>query len=229
VPAVSQGNPFFLLSQLLLSMVLSAALIIWPLTRQARKPGRGALRLLAFFSALGIGFISIEVALLQKLTLLLGQPVYSLTVTLFSLLIFTGLGSLYLAPRFAAGTRSIWLIPAGIALYLALFNLGSGAVVSAAIGAELPWRIAVAVLMLAPLGVLLGVPFAYGLRVANEYDPQLIPWAWAINGCLSVVGSILTVVISMNFGFTVVLWSASVVYALGFACLIPLLRARLPS
>jgi hypothetical protein len=229
VPAISQGNPFFLLSQLLLSVVLSAALIIWPLTRQAQKPGRGALRLLAYFSALGIGFISVEVALLQKLTLLLGQPVYSLTVTLFSLLIFTGLGSLYVAPRFAPGTRSIWLIPAGIAIYLALFNLGSGAVVSAAIGAALPWRIAVTVLMLAPLGLLLGVPFAYGLRVANEYDPQLIPWAWAINGCLSVVGSILTVVISMNFGFSVVLWSASVVYVLGFACLIPLLRARMPS
>jgi hypothetical protein len=228
VPAVSQGNPFFLLSQLLLSIVLSAVLIIWPLTRQAKPPGRGALRLLAYFSSLGVGFISVEVALLQKLTLLLGQPVYSLTVTLFSLLIFTGLGSLKLAPRFVPGARSIWLVPIGVALYVALFNFGSGTVISAVIGAALPWRIAVSVLMLAPLGVLLGVPFAYGLRVAHEHDPQLIPWAWAINGCLSVVGSILTVVISMNFGFAVVLWCACAVYALGFACLIPLQRARVP-
>jgi hypothetical protein len=224
VPAVSQGNPFFLLSQLLLSIVLSAVLIVWPLTRRAARPGRGALRLLAYFSALGVGFISVEIALLQKLTLLLGQPVYSLTVTLFSLLVFTGLGSLWLAPRFAPGSRRIWLVPAGIVLYIALFNLGSAAVIDAAISSALPVRIAVSVLVLAPLGVLLGVPFAYGLRVADAYDPQLIPWAWAINGCLSVVGSVLTVVISMNFGFAVVLWSASVVYALGFLCLRPVLQ-----
>jgi hypothetical protein len=225
IPAVSQGNPFFLLSQLLLSIVLSAALILWPLRRQARAPGPGALRLLAYFSSLGIGFISVEIALLQKLTLLLGQPVFSLTVTLFSLLVFTGLGSLKLAPRFQPGSRAIWIVPVAIVGYIALFNLVSGSVVNAAIAAALPWRIAVAVSMLAPLGLLLGVPFAYGLRVCHAYDPQLIPWAWAINGCLSVVGSILTVVISMNFGFSIVLWSACVVYALGFACLRPPLRA----
>jgi hypothetical protein len=73
--------------------------------------------------------------------------------------------------------------------------------------------------LLAPLGLLLGVPFAHGLRTASEYDAWLGPWAWAINGCASVIGSIATVVLSMNFGFTFVLWTAAAVYVLGFAAL----------
>jgi hypothetical protein len=213
---VSQGNPFFLLAQLLLSLVLSGLLIVWPLSRQRGLPGQGTARLLVFFSALGVGFISIEIAMLQKLTLLLGQPVYSLTVTLFSLLVFTGFGSLQLAPRFK---RSIWMVPVGILLYVALFNGFSASVIALLIGSSLPLRIAASVVLLAPLGLLLGVPFAYGLRIAHEFDPRLTPWAWAINGCLSVVGSILTVVVSMNFGFAVVLWMAAVAYLLGFAAL----------
>lgn len=218
LPAVSQGNPFFLLAQLGISVFLSAVLIIWPLSR-ASLPARGATPLLAFFSALGVGFISIEIAMLQKLTLLLGQPVYSLTVTLFSLLIFTGLGSLVLAPHFYAGGRRYWAVPIGIVSYIAVFNSSSEALTASLISAALPIRIAACVLILAPLGVLLGVPFAYGLAVAQRRDPRLIPWAWAINGCLSVVGSILTVVVSMNFGFAAVLWVAAVVYVLGYAAL----------
>jgi spermidine synthase len=217
IPSISQGNPFLLFAQLLLSALLSAVLIVWPLLRTRDLPRRGTLGLLGYFSALGMGFILLEIAMIQKLTLLLGQPIFSLTVTLFSLLVFTGLGSLFFARRL--GSRTIWLVPAGILLYVALFNLGSGALVHAVIGSQLPVRITVAVLVLAPIGVLLGVPFAYGLRVTSTLAPSLTPWAWAINGCLSVIGSILSVIVSMNFGFASVLWMAAIVYALGFVSL----------
>ena len=79
--------------------------------------------------------------------------------------------------------------------------------------------------MLAPLGLLLGIPFAYGLRITAEHAPELTPWAWAINGCMSVIGSILTVVVSMNFGFSAVLWIASLIYVAGFYALQQLPRA----
>ena len=72
----------------------------------------------------------------------------------------------------------------------------------------------------APLGMLLGIPFAHGLAVVNATHPALTPWAWAINGCASVVGSILTVVISMNFGFRAVLITAAVVYLVAFRALL---------
>ncbi len=219
IPAISQGNPFFVLTQLLLSISLSVALIIWPLARKSGLPKAGAGRILVFFSALGVGFISIEIAVIQKLTLLLGQPVYSLTVTLFSLLVFTGIGSLRFARKVQPGTVSAWVVPVALALYIGLINLSSPWIVSQLIATALPVRIAASVLMLAPLGLLLGIPFAYGLRVTSTHSPQLTTWAWAINGFLSVVGSILTVVISMNFGFSAVLWLAALVYIVGFAAL----------
>jgi spermidine synthase len=219
IPVISQGNPFFLLTQLLISILLSIALILFPLLRGSGLPKAGTGRILMFFSALGIGYISIEIAVIQKLTLLLGQPVYSLTVTLFSLLLFTGLGSLRVARLVRPHTRSARVVPFLIAIYIGLINLCSPLVVAWLIAAALPIRMLACVLLLAPLGLLLGIPFAYGLRVTHEHEPQLTPWAWAVNGCLSVVGSILSVVVSMNFGFSAVLWLAALIYLAGFAAL----------
>jgi hypothetical protein len=218
-PSISQGNPAFILLQLLVSIILSAVLILLPLFRGHGVPQRGTRPFVLFFSALGLGFILIEIAIIQKLTLFLGQPVYSLTVTLCTLLISTGLGSLLLGGRFALTSRRALFIPVGISIYLALMNFGLSRVVTHWIGAGLPVRVTVTVLVLAPLGVLLGVPFAFGLRIAERVDRRIAAWGWAVNGCLSVVGSILAVVISMNFGFSVVLWVASIVYLVAFVAL----------
>ncbi|HET8933494.1 MAG TPA: hypothetical protein VFN67_08650 [Polyangiales bacterium] len=217
--ALSQGNPAFILTQLLLSVLLSAGLIVYPLARGQGFPRKQSRPFLWYFSALGIGFISVELAIIQKLTLFLGQPVYSLTVTLFGLLVFAGIGSLLIAERIEPGSRQANWIPIAIFVYLALLNLGLPTLVDACIGAPLPVRIAVTLVLLAPLGMLLGVPFAYGLRVAQQVDPRIVPWAWAVNGCLSVVGSILSVVVSMNLGFSAVLWIASLIYPAGFIAL----------
>jgi spermidine synthase len=221
IPAVSQGNPLFLLTQLAMSFALSTVFIVWPLVRRRRAArmlsGGTTARFLVYFAALGAGFMLIEIAIMQKLTLFLGEPIFSLTVTLFSLLVFTGLGSLLFAER-VRGAR-VWLVPLGLVVYVVVFLTLGSPLLYAAIGLPVTARVAIAVMLLAPLGLLLGVPFAYGLRVASERDPWLGPWAWAINGCASVVGSIITVVLSMNFGFTFVLWAAVVVYVLGFIAL----------
>lgn len=224
IPAVSQGNPLFLLTQLAVSCALSALFIALPLARRQRQSERKlvratAARFLVYFAALGAGFMLIEIAIMQKLTLFLGEPIYSLTVTLFALLVFTGLGSLWLAERLRTRGDRVWLVPLGIVGYVAAFLTLATPLLYAAIGLPVAARIAIAVLLLAPLGLLLGVPFAYGLRLASERDSWLGPWAWAINGCASVVGSIATVVLSMNFGFTFVLWTAVVVYVSGFVAL----------
>ncbi len=213
---VSQGNPFFLLVQLGVSATLCVLLVLLPTRRLGGFRGTGAGRFLVYFSGLGLGFIAIEIAAMQKLTLFLGQPVYSITVTLFSMLVFSGLGSLLLAGRIGTSSRRVWLVPLGLAAFVAAFLLLSPWLVHSFIGAALGVRIALAVGLLAPIGVLLGVPFAYGIRILDERNPSLIPWAWSINGCLSVMGSILTVVISMNLGFQAVLCSAVVVYAIAF-------------
>jgi spermidine synthase len=227
VPSVSQGNPFFILSQLVLSIVLSVLLILLPVSRRSDLPRGETGRFLVYFSGLGLGFVFIEIAVIQKLTLFLGQPVYSLTVTLFSLLVFTGLGSLTLGRLYKPNDRRVFAVPIGIALYLALFLALSSFFVAHLIGLPVGARIVLAAMLLAPLGILLGIPFAHGLAVVNATHPALTPWAWAINGCASVVGSILTVVISMNFGFRAVLLTAAVVYLVAFRAL--LRGARVPA
>jgi SAM-dependent methyltransferase len=226
IPAVSQGNPLFLLSQLGLSVLMSGLFVVAPIAwRRAKHDVDGsvsswrAARYLAYFSGLGLGFIAIEIAVMQKLTLLLGQPVYSLTVTLLSLLLFTGVGSVWLGARFPERSRVVWVVPCALVLYLVPFATWSEALVTMAIGLSLPVRIGLAIAMLAPLGVLLGMPFAHGLRVLSRERPELVPWAWAVNGSLSVVGSVATVVVSMTFGFSAVLYLAALLYLGAFAAL----------
>lgn len=217
---VSQGNPLFILGQLGLSAVLSVGLIVLPLARSRRGVGAAERRhsrpFLVYFGALGAGFIAIEIVMMQKLTLFLGHPLYSVTVTLFSLLLFTGIGSLISGRWFLSNPKLAWVVPAGLVALVGGFALVSPRFVSAFIGLDLPARIALTVAVLAPIGVLLGVPFAYGIRLLDRLNPALIPWAWAVNGCCTVIGSILTAVLSMNFGFNIVLAGALFLYVAAF-------------
>jgi spermine/spermidine synthase len=233
--SVSQGNPLFILSQLGLSIVLSVGLIVLPLARSRSRarfaPATGSrptarqhsaverayLRtFLVYFAALGAGFIAIEIVMMQKLTLFLGHPLYSVTVTLFSMLLFTGIGSLISGRWFLMNPKVASVVPAGLVVLVGGFALASPRFVSTFIGLDLPARIALTVVILAPIGVLLGIPFAYGIRLLDRLNPTLIPWAWAVNGCCTVIGSILTVVLSMNFGFNFVLDGALLLYIAAF-------------
>ena len=215
--SASQGNPLFILSQLAFSTVLAGVLIVLPLAVFRRRGASGAHagRFFVYFAGLGAGFILIEIAVMQKFVLFLGHPLYSLTVTLFAMLVFTGLGS-YLSEGWFGWLRTRpWVIPAAIGAGVFTVLL-SPFVVEPLIGLPLWGRILVAGAWLAVLSLPLGVPFAFGVRLLNHHNPAFVPWAWAVNGCLSVIGSILTVVLSMNFGFNAVLIFAVAVYAVGF-------------
>ena len=218
---ISQGNPLFILGQLVLSVLLAATLIVLPLTRVRDTLGdrTDLRRTLIYFAALGLGFIAIEIALIQKLTLFLGHPIYSLTVTLFVMLVFTGLGSLLSERWFVTPGPRGFVVPAGLTVFVGLFLWIHPWLVESFIGLSLSARIAITVALLAPIGLLLGVPFAYGVRILDRTNPKLVAWAWAINAALTVIGSILTVVLSMNFGFRAVIVTALVVYWIGFAAL----------
>jgi hypothetical protein len=219
-PPVSQGNPFLILAQLGLAIVLSAGLIAAPLWRRpaARRAGTG--RFLGYFAGVGLGFIMIEIGMMQKLTVFLGHPIYSITVTLASVLFFAGLGSLVSERWFrTTPARAAW-VPVGIAACVGAFLLAWPALFAALVGLPLVGRVALAVAILAPLSLLLGVPFAYGIRRLREEGPEIVPWAWAVNGCASVVGSIATVILSMTLGFAATLGLAVGIYALAFASLL---------
>ncbi|MBK8096411.1 MAG: hypothetical protein IPK26_04845 [Planctomycetes bacterium] len=216
---VVQGNPLFLQNQLFYSALAALLLIVLPvLFRRGSSSGSraGAVPFLLYFAGLGVGFIGIEVALIQKFTLLLGQPLYSIVVTLFGILVFTGVGSWLSAHVLARNVlRSRW-IPVGILLFLCVVVFGSESIVQACLAQPLWVRAGVTIAVIAPLAVLLGMPFAHGIALVEKTNPSFVPWAWAVNGSTTVVGSIATVIVSMRWGFSAVMLIAAAIYFLAF-------------
>jgi len=153
---------------------------------------------------------------MQKLTLLLGQPLYSIVVTLFSILIFTGIGSFLSGPLLKRGVMMARMIPVGIGVVTIAIVMFSDQIVASVIAEDLTTRALVAGAMTAPLALFLGMPFAHGVGLLRKLSPGFVPWAWAVNGSASVVGSVLTVIVSMNFGFRSVLIAAIAIYAVAF-------------
>jgi hypothetical protein len=204
-----------LLTLFAISAILVVLFIVIPLALSGGRPGPGWALWLAYFGSLGAGFMLLEVALLQRFVLLLGHPVYSLTVTLFSLLLGTGVGS-FLSRRVPVErTRAVTTrVLAGVVLAALAAPLLLSLVIDMAIPWSLPLRIATTVAILFPLGVLLGMPLPGGMRLLASQSPELVPWGWGLNGAFSVVGATLAVFIAMNWGFSVTLFTATGVYAL---------------
>jgi hypothetical protein len=212
------------LSALLTLMMISTGLVVLfvvaPLAVAGGPLPPGWFGWLAYFGALGAGFMLIEVSILQRFVLLLGHPVYSLTVTLFSLLLGTGIGAAWsrrLDERTLArsASRALLLVAAvGVLVIVAVTPI-----ISWAIPFARPIRIAVAVATLVPLGMLLGIPMPAGLRLLQARAPQMVAWAWGINGALSVLGATMAIFIAMNWGFHTTLLAASFTYLFGFVAL----------
>jgi len=165
-----------------------------------------------YFAGLGLGFIMVEVVLIQRFSLFLGHPVYSLSVVLFTVLLAGATGS-FLADKWAQ-PRVLPRILALLCGILALYALALPRLLDATLSASTPVRIMLAVAVMAPLGLLMGMPFPTGLRRAGREANGLVSWAWAVNGAASVFGSTLTVLISMSYGFTASFLAAARAYAL---------------
>jgi len=204
------------------SLLIAGVLILLPLVRFSRRgicaPNRWGF--LVYFAGLGLGFIMIEMVLLQRFTLFLGQPIYTLAVVLSGLLISTGAGSLATG-RFQQASRSS-LVPIVVLILAAVAAMAllTPHVFSMALGLTLPWRVFISVALIVPLGFLLGMPFPCGLRIVAEEVPALVPWAWGVNGFFTVLGSISSVILAMAFGFRIVLAAAATCYLLALGAII---------
>jgi len=217
-----------LLTLLVTLTMFGAVLIVGPLFLFRRRGIGGAWRqtlgVLVYFLAIGVGFMLFVISLMQRFVLYLGYPTYSLSVTLFSLLIFLGWGS-FLSRRWVDRERVVLPLAVGAIAALTWFYMqGLPVIQDHTLGMSLAVRIALSVAMLAPLGLVLGAFLPLGIRRAADISEDLVPWAWAINGCASVTSSVLAVVLAMSFGFQWV-WMLSIgVYAVGAAAF--LLSAR---
>jgi len=151
--------------------------------------------------------------MIQKFILFLGHPVYSLTVVLFSLLTFTGIGS-FLSGRFddsrlqSTLVRVVALLIGMVVLYILLLS----PIFYALVQLPRPARIVIAVVLMAPLAILMGMPMPTGIRILRREAPEIIPWAWGINGAASVSGSVAALVIALITGFNQALIVGAVLY-----------------
>lgn len=209
---------------LLISAVVSWFFVIQPLWKLKVGPeGALARRLpvLLYFGSLGLGFIFVEVVLAQQFVLFLGNPLYSLAVVLFSVLVFSGLGSA-LSSKFSSPLVPLVLVVGLAAGYPFVLDR----VFEQFLHLPDSGRIGISVGLLAPLALAMGMPFALGLRKIAAAGPQVSAWAWGINGYTSVVGSVLTVVLSISLGFRLVVWIGAGVYLLAFLAAPFLARRR---
>jgi hypothetical protein len=198
-------------------MVVTATLfVILPLWLGARRRGLAypSSRLMVYFAGLGLAFMLVEIPTIQRLTVYLGRPVYSLAVVLFSLLLFSGLGSLWSGRRTTRlAYLARWLFPALVSLVI-LHTLVGDWVVSETIDQSFLVRLLITLIRLAPLGFLMGMPFPLAMRWAGVHRPGVVPWLWGINGVMSVLGSAFAVASSIHIGFRLTLLLAAAVYSL---------------
>ena len=168
-------------------------------------------QLFAYFSALGLGFLFIEIPLMQKFILFLDQPTYAFAIVLFTIFVCSGLGSVL-------STKLVKVLPQvifGLGLLALLYPLLLPHFFEALLGQPLLVRLLAAFGALAPVSFLMGVPFPSGIKITGTLSPDLIPWAWGINGCLSVVSSILSLMLALSVGFSLVLVAGGSAYLLG--------------
>ena len=221
-----EDRAILILRNLLLVVTAGVAVVfLLPLLLLRRRALKSPLagRRLAYFACLGLGFMLLEIGLLRRFILFLGHPIYSLAVILCSLLIFSGLGSL-LSQRLAERKRSLPVILLALIALSLLYTYGLPLLLGQWVGLPLLLRCLLAGLLLAPLGVLLGMPLPLGIKIFHATADE-IPWSWGINGATSVLGTILAVVLAMNFGFNLTLLLGVAVYLLA---LLTILSIRQP-
>jgi len=204
-----------LLTTLGILAVLAVAGLVLPLalTRSANPPRWTAL---VYFGAIGVGFLLVEIVLIQRFVLFLGFPTYALSVVLFALLVSTGAGA-YLASRWRDPRRAL---ARDLACVVALLVLGAFTLqplLGELVHLPLPARAALSVALLAPIGMALGAPMPLGLRRLEGLFPNGVAFAWGVNGVTSVFASVLGVAVAIYFGFAATTLLAAAFYLLAFA------------
>ncbi len=184
-----------------------------PDTRTGTRSGSRARKtpVLLYFGALGLAYMFLEIAFIQKLMLFLAHPIYAVSVVLTGFLVFSGLGSYY-ADRHRTGHRLVVKAVAFILLLIVGYHLSLAGVFRAGFGWPAGARVVVSLGLLAPLAFAMGIPFPVGLQMLSDSDGSLVPWAWGWNGAMSVVGAALAAWIAVHLGFSAVTVLAALLY-----------------
>jgi SAM-dependent methyltransferase len=225
----SEWGYLILVATLAQATLLGILLIVFPLfllrnrippfDSQRSKPHshrRVCLRVLLYFLALGLGYLFVEMALIQRLVFFLADPIYALAVVLAGLLFVSGLGSAFAARQLRMGipaTRLACLAAIVVAVTGTVYALGLHTILLPLLSWPLSARMALAFTVILPFAAM-GMPFPLVLRQLGQTRPELLPWAWAINGCASVIAGPLATLLALGAGLPMVLLVASACYAM---------------
>lgn len=199
---------------------VTVTLLLPPLLLRRRLPAEpGVRRFLAYFLCLGAGYILVQVGLIQKLVLFLGHPTYALTVVIFSMLVFSGIGS-YWSRRLTQGddTRLGVLCLAAAAL-IVLIAFTATPLTGALVGLSLWIKVPLAILLIAPAGFVMGIPFPAGLARLAQWHRPSVRWAWSLNAAASVLGSGAAILLALTIGLRGTLLIGAALYACAWLAL----------
>ncbi len=206
------------LGTLLQSVLFGLIIILIPvagLRRSIFKRQKGVARIILYYACLGLAYMMIEIFLIQRLVYFLEDPIFSVSIVITSMLIISGLGSLYAGKREDIGSvRKVRLAVAGIVGAVLFYIFVLPLLINLLIGAPFIIKMLLAVLFIAPAAFFMGMPFPTGLSELGAKRPYFLPWAFGMNGALSVTGANIATVVSISSGFPVMLSAAAVIYVL---------------
>lgn len=227
IPFIEWGF-LILLATLVQAGFISFLLILLPFFRGKRQdesqhPGRilnyWQIYTIIYFTCLGLGYLFLEMALIQKFLLFFGNPTYAVAVIIATFLMFSGIGSLCVeirnSDKASIPWRLFWAAVSGIVGFTLGYRLLLPVIFTMCAGWDMAGRIMLAILLIAPIGFCLGVPFPCGIKWLSAQAPQFIPWAYGINGCASVLSSLIATCIAISAGFQAVMFIAGMLYLIG--------------
>jgi hypothetical protein len=215
-PGAPKNDPVSILLltlAILLVCALVAFLLPLMLVRRTRRPPSATS--LLYFAAIGLGYLLVEIVFVQRFVLFLGFPTYSLSVVLFSQLTFTGIGA-FLAPKLGLTRRTLSVALGATIAMLGAAAIGLQPLLAALIEQPFELRLVLSVLLIAPIGLMLGFAMPIGLHRFEALFPTAVPYAWAVNGLASVVSSVLGVAIALFMGFRTATLVAAGCYGVAF-------------
>jgi MFS family permease len=216
----------FILLTLFVTMIgLTAACILIPLKITSKKIKlKGSGNYFAFFAFIGLGFMFVEISQIQRLNIFLGHPTYSIAAALFTLLLSSGIGS-YLTGKQDINSGKKNLIRFSLLLIaLIIFGVFTPNIITAFREQETWIRVAIASIVLFPLGLFMGMAFPVGMSSASRTSPQITPWLWGINGVTSVCATVISVIIAMTWGISMSYWTGFFCYLVAFIAFISVVK-----
>ncbi len=207
-------------------LVLSLVLIFLPMLFHRLKKG-GIGFVLVYFGGLGIGFMFLEIVFIQLFILYLGEPIYSAAAVLSGILLFSGVGS-YISSGIRTDRNSIFAVFLVLLAIIVLYAFGLNGVLGSSVSFGMAAKTFLSLLLIAPPSVFMGMAFPLGIRLLSSANESLIPWAWGINGYLSVLSAVLAIIISIHAGFTLVFLLAAFAYLCSLLAVVFLLKGKNP-